>query len=54
MLTGDDSDSEEDDMELIAPELMQLFPEKHKVKESDHKVPALDLLKVRSQQVKGI
>lgn len=54
MLTGDDSESEEDDMQLIAPQLISLFPEKYKKNEGDPKVPSLDLLKVRSQQVKGI
>jgi hypothetical protein len=53
MLTGDDSDSEEEDLELIAPELIELFPHRQNNSASDIKVPALNILKVRNQQIKG-
>lgn len=54
MLTGDDSDSEEEDLELIAPELIELFPHRELHSSSDIKVPPLNILKVRTQQMKGI
>lgn len=53
MLTGDDSDSEEEDLELIAPELIELFPHRELNSASDIKVPSLNILKVRNQQMKG-
>lgn len=54
MLTGDDSDSEEqEDLQLIAPQLIELFPHKENHSLSNTKVPSINILKVRNQQIKG-
>lgn len=47
---SEDSDSDEgEDMELIAPELSDLFPEKKLRIQKDYGVPHLDLLRIRDQ-----
>ena len=51
IITGEeDSESdEENDLELIAPELSGLFPEKQLRIQKDYGVPHIDLLKIRQQ-----
>ena len=47
---NEDSESDdEEDIELIAPELSGLFPEKKLRLQKDYGVPHLDLLKIRDQ-----
>ena len=51
IITGDDeSDSDsENDLELIAPELTGIFPEKQLRIQRDYGVPHIDLLKIKEQ-----